>query len=276
MDHLPIIIAVFLGAVVSRFSGFGFSAVAGAILSYFFEPVQFVSLMVLCTIVPQAVTLQFLREHIRWNETIPLIIGGMIGIPTGVYFLTTMNSQTFRNWFGVSRPLSVRVLSASYLEAQIRSDGATWLDRQILRRDRVQPVESGFGEDVINAKQRRVQVLIEQGFAERGDDGSVRSRRNLLTALERREVTRVGQELAYERGLTFRPLEDGRRIYGTFKETLQLASGKYALIEHSHEFTLVPWRPVLERERGRAVAGLVRGNDISWEFGRKRSLGISI
>jgi Protein of unknown function (DUF3363) len=129
---------------------------------------------------------------------------------------------------------------------------------------------------VIDAKQRRVQVLIEQGFAERGEDGRVRGRRDLIAVLERREVTRVGRELAEERGLNFLPMEDGRRICGTFKETLQLASGKYALIEHSREFTLVPWRPVIERELGREVAGLVRGNDISWEFGRKRSLGISM
>lgn len=57
---------------------------------------------------------------------------------------------------------------------------------------------------------------------------------------------------------------------------MQLASGKYALIENSRAFTLVPWRPVIEHELGKEVAGLVRGNDISWEFGRKRSLGISI
>jgi Protein of unknown function (DUF3363) len=146
----------------------------------------------------------------------------------------------------------------------------------LVGRDRVQPVESGFGQDVIDAKRRRVQALIDQGLAERADDSRILCRRDLLAALERRELTRVGRELAGERGLTFRPLEDGKRIYGTFKETLQLASGNYALIEHSREFTLVPWRPVLERERGRAVAGLVRGTDISWEFGRKRSLGISL
>jgi type IV secretory pathway VirD2 relaxase len=170
-----------------------------------------------------------------------------------------------------SRSLTVRVLSAFDLEAQISSDGATWLDRQLIARDRVQPVESGFGQDVIDARRRRLQVLIDQGFAERADDSRVRYRRDLLAALERREVTRVGRELAEERGLTFRPIEDGTRIYGTFKETLQLASGKFALIEHAHEFTLVPWRPVIERERGRAIAGLVRGSDISWEFGRKRA-----
>ena len=86
----------------------------------------------------------------------------------------------------------------------------------------------------------------------------------------------VGQELAEKRNIPFRQAKDGEHVYGTFKETVQLASGKYALIENAREFTLVPWRPVIERELGREVAGLVRGNEISWEFGRKRSLGISM
>ena len=174
------------------------------------------------------------------------------------------------------RTLSVRVLSAFDLEAQIASDGATWLDRQLVGRDRAQPVEGGFGQDVIDAKRRRVQVLIAQGFAERQGENRILVRRDLLATLEQREVTRVGQELAEKHGAPFRPAKDGERFHGTFKETLQLASGKYVLIENSREFTLVPWRPIIERELGREVAGLVRGSDISWEFGRKRSLGISM
>ncbi|MGA7452444.1 MAG: DUF3363 domain-containing protein [Rhodoplanes sp.] len=174
------------------------------------------------------------------------------------------------------RTLSVRVLSGFDLEAQIASDGATWLDRQLVGRDWAQPVEGGFGQDVIDAKRRRVQVLIAQGFAERQGENRILVRRDLLATLEQREVTRVGQELAEKHGAPFRPAKDGERIYGTFKETLQLASGKYALIENSREFTLVPWRPVIERQLGKEVAGLVRGSDISWEFGRKRSLGISM
>lgn len=174
------------------------------------------------------------------------------------------------------RTLSVRVLSACDLEAQIASDGAIRLDRQLVGRDRAQPVDGGFGQDVIDAKRQRAQVLIAQGFAERQGENRILVRRDLLATLEQREVTRVGQALAEKRDTPFRPASDGERIYGTFKETVQLASGKYALIENSREFTLVPWRPVIERQRGREVAGLVRGSDISWEFGRKRSLGLSI
>jgi Protein of unknown function (DUF3363) len=72
------------------------------------------------------------------------------------------------------RTLSVRVLSAFDLEAQISSDGATWLDRQILGRDRSDPVDSGFGQEVIDAKRRRVQVLIAQGYAERDGENRLR------------------------------------------------------------------------------------------------------
>ena len=158
------------------------------------------------------------------------------------------------------RTLSVRVLTAFDLEAQITSDGATWLDRQILRRDTADPVQFGFGREVIDAKHRRVQVLIEQGLAEREGENRLLVRRDLLATLEQREVTWVGQELAEKRGGPFRPAKDGERIFGTFKETLQLASGKYALIENSREFTLVPWRPVIDRELGTEVAGLVRAH----------------
>ncbi|MGF7204224.1 hypothetical protein GGQ82_003305 [Sphingobium olei] len=50
---------------------------------------------------------------------------------------------------------------------------------------------------------------------------------------------------------------------------------RYALIEHSREFSLVPWRPVLERAVGKSVSGIMRSEGISWTMGgRARGLGI--
>jgi Protein of unknown function (DUF3363) len=43
------------------------------------------------------------------------------------------------------------------------------------------------------------------------------------------------------------------------------------VIDKSREFMLVPWRPVLERNLGKQVSGIVRGETISWELGRRRS-----
>ena len=39
-------------------------------------------------------------------------------------------------------------------------------------------------------------------------------------------------------------------------------------------FSLVPWRPALERELGRQVSGIVRNSGIEWTLGRQRELGI--
>ena len=48
-------------------------------------------------------------------------------------------------------------------------------------------------------------------------------------------------------------------------------SGKLALIERARDFTLVPWRPVLDRQIGKGVTGIIRSDGVSWSFGRGRS-----
>jgi len=53
-------------------------------------------------------------------------------------------------------------------------------------------------------------------------------------------------------------------------------SGKYALIERSLDFTLVPWRPVIEKDLDRTISGVVRGDGISWDIGRNRRRGLDI
>jgi hypothetical protein len=52
---------------------------------------------------------------------------------------------------------------------------------------------------------------------------------------------------------------------------VQVGDRKFALVEHSLEFSLVSWRPVLERQIGREISGVVRGGWISWTIGRERS-----
>ncbi|WP_390901767.1 DUF3363 domain-containing protein [Sphingomonas alpina] len=41
-------------------------------------------------------------------------------------------------------------------------------------------------------------------------------------------------------------------------------------IEKSREFTLVPWRPVLERQIGKPVSGILRDDGVSLSIGRGR------
>ena len=96
----------------------------------------------------------------------------------------------------------------------------------------------------------------------------------VLHSINRQEVERVGQKLAAERGLSFRPIEDGQTIRGRLIGATQLASGRFAMIDDGFGFSLVPWRPVIEREIGREVMGVMRGHDVSWQLGRSRGLEI--
>lgn len=122
--------------------------------------------------------------------------------------------------------------------------------------------------------ERRREALIDRGDAVRRADGRTAYRRNLIATLQEREVIHVGDELAAKKALPFRAAADGETVTGKYTGTAQLSSGKFAIVEKSHEFTLVPWRPVIDRQLGREVAGIVQGGSVSWQLGRQRGLGI--
>jgi len=169
--------------------------------------------------------------------------------------------------------ITIRILSALDLEGQVGSDGATWLDRQLVGAGRIQPVQMGFGSEVDRALAARRDRHIAQGDADPTPTG-VRYRAGLLAELEGRELDRVGSGLAKDGGLPFRRAADGETIKGVFKDKLSLASGQYALVERTRDFTLVPWRPVVEPMRGQTVTGVMQGASISWRLGRERGLGL--
>ncbi len=155
-------------------------------------------------------------------------------------------------------PVIVETLSAMPLERQVTSDGATWLDRELIARAPTALHDAGFGKEVRAAVARRQQWLLEQDLA-RQEGERIIYRANLLALLRRRELTRVAGQLADELGLAYREAANGERIEGVYRRPIDLASGRYALIERSREFTLVPWRPFLEQARGRVVSGASAG-----------------
>jgi len=175
---------------------------------------------------------------------------------------------------GRNRQASVRVLSVLDLEKQIGADGATWLDRRLVTPDASDLAPAGFGQQVREAMDQRREHHIEHGDATRQQDGRTFYRRNLLATLREREVASVGAEIAANKAMPFRAATDGETVSGKFTGTVQLTSGKFAIVEQSHEFTLVPWRPVIDRQLGREVAGVVQGGSASWQLGRQRGLGL--
>ncbi len=172
-------------------------------------------------------------------------------------------------------PIKVMTRSQFSLEVQTQATGATWLDHALLDPAKTPMSNRGFGAEVADALKRREAWLVQQGFAKETGKG-IRYQRGLLKTLENREVMKVAASITEETGKTFRPAKKGDKIEGTYSKSIELASGRYALIEKSKEFTLVPWRSVLERVRGQSVSGIMSsGGGISWNIGRKKGIGIS-
>ncbi|EGF94729.1 type IV secretory pathway, VirD2 component relaxase [Brevundimonas diminuta ATCC 11568] len=102
------------------------------------------------------------------------------------------------------------------------------------------------------------------------DQGKMVYRRDMLAQLRRREMSRIAGTLSDELGLGYVESRSGDRIEGVYRRPVDLASGRVALIEKSREFTLVPWRPVLDRHVGRTVSGVMKGDGVNWTIGRGR------
>lgn len=96
-----ILIAVFLGSLVVGTAGFGSAAVAGAIMLFWFVPVSAVPILIAASLTTQLISLGQLWHILRWRSCVPLVIGGLIGIPLGVVLLQSVDADAFRIAFGI-------------------------------------------------------------------------------------------------------------------------------------------------------------------------------
>ena len=171
------------------------------------------------------------------------------------------------------RRLSLATRSDLSLQQQIGAQGGTWLDRQLLAREPV-VTGGGFGREVADAMDRRVEHLVAEGLARRQGQRIIFSR-DLLNTLRRRELDNVAGKIAAETGIVYRPSPEGEYVVGTYRQRVTLSSGRFAMIDDGLGFQLVPWRPALEQQLGRHVSGvMLPGGGVDWSFGRKRGLGL--
>ncbi|MDP9968851.1 type IV secretory pathway VirD2 relaxase [Variovorax paradoxus] len=170
---------------------------------------------------------------------------------------------------------AIELLSHLPIEQQVKAMGATWLDRSLLASDSrgSQPARQGFGVQVREAMARRVDFLAGQGLAERRGLRVVFAR-NLLATLRERELASVGQDLQRQTGKTWRQVQDGQRVSGIYRQSVQLISGRLAMLGDDLGFSLVPWRPVIEQRLGQRLAAVVHGSTVTWDVGRHKVLSL--
>lgn len=163
---------------------------------------------------------------------------------------------------------TIELRSYLSIEQQVRAQGVTWLDHQMVG-DARELSSRGFGAQVRDALQGRIGFLVEQGLAERRGPRVVLVR-NLLSTLRDRELVAVGKVIQHQTGLVHRPLRDGERANGIYRRSVQLASGRFAMLDDGMGFSLVPWRPVVEQRLGQQVSAIVRGASVTWDMKRQR------
>jgi type IV secretory pathway VirD2 relaxase len=207
---------------------------------------------------------RFVQAHVRRLEALRRGKAGVERAADGIWKIAPDHVERaleYERARAAREPVRVDTLSVLRLDEMPNHNGITWLDEDT---SLTQPsrLGGGFGGRVVEAVRQRQQWLVEQGLADQPD---------MLEKLRARELQRVARQLSRELGLGYAESAPGDAIEGVYRCPVQVGSVRKALIENSREFTLVPWRPVLERRIGREVAGVMHGRDVSWTFGRERS-----
>ncbi len=179
-----------------------------------------------------------------------------------------------RHWDGRdgARHISLAVRSDLPIGAQVEARGATWLDRQLASPDRSMRAE-GFGREVQEAMTARSDFLERAELLPRGLDRQPAKER--IEVLRRSEIAAAVEAIAARTGLEHRPSAAGEHVSGIYRERVQLASGRFAMIDDGLGFQLAPWRPALEPHLGKHISGaLTASGGIDWSLGRGRGIGI--
>lgn len=179
-----------------------------------------------------------------------------------------MQAGEYERASALSRPVGISSHSSLSLRQMETAIGATWLDRSLVDGE-ASPLARGFGSEVERAKALRRSFLFKSGILK---NKSTQFTKAHLTELERRDLEYAGKDLARELGKPYAVSPASGQIKGFYAKAVDRPSGKYAVIERAKDFTLVPWREALERQRGKSVSGLLRGKTVSWRFGRGRGV----
>lgn len=141
----------------------------------------------------------------------------------------------------------------------------TWLDQEHHRRG-----IGAFANQVGNAREDRKAHLVETGILKSRASHLTKAQMHLLQARERNQAgkTEAGSS---KRAYVF--VEQGETFNGAYEKPVDLAQGRFAIVGNAREFTLVPWRPGIERHRGKPLTAKGTGTGIGWTPEKAKGIG---
>ena len=93
--------AVFLASLGGSIGGVAFSALCGVVLFRLdLDPVRAVQIMMTCSIANQAVMTWFVRRDIDWRGLSTFLLGGMLGLPLGLWMLLNADHGLYTRALG--------------------------------------------------------------------------------------------------------------------------------------------------------------------------------
>jgi len=171
---------------------------------------------------------------------------------------------------GYGNPVKLDVRARLPLADLPKTLGKTWLDTELMSKADMSEI-AGFGQEVETIKAQRQKFLLAQKLISKSGGVSQAT----LDTLEKIDLDAAGESLSDKLEKAYVIAPNTGRISGTYREAIVRPSGKYAIIEKSKEFTLVPWRKTMDRNLGKSISGAVNGQTISWTLTKGRGQSIS-
>lgn len=211
---------------------------------------------------------EYVEAHVRRLEAMRRVAGSVERNSDGSWTIPASHEANGLAFDRTRDPTHADLLSPVPVQRLHTARAQTWLDRELVADAPTPMSEKGFGHEVRQRLAQRQAFLIAEGYAtQRGDQ--VYYPRDMLASLRERELAHASADVSKSIGKPYTKAADGR-LDGICKGPVQLVSGKFAVVERSRDFTLVPWRPMLERQVGKSVHGIVRGQEVSWSLGRTK------
>jgi uncharacterized membrane protein YfcA len=100
-SNMLALVAVYVAATISSIAGFAFSAVAGAMLLHLVDnTIEVVMVMMVCSIAIQSLSVALLWRDIDWRGVSVFLLGGLAGLPLGVWLLLHLDARWFKDAIG--------------------------------------------------------------------------------------------------------------------------------------------------------------------------------
>ncbi len=155
------------------------------------------------------------------------------------------------------------------LESQAKASGRTLLDSWLAGQETFEVARAGLGAAFLGAAKAREAELVRRGLLQAHAPPDAR----LLAKLDWETMHTEGKRVAAGLGMAYRPAQAGETVEGYFEREVKGEAGRFAIVERSLEFSLVPWKPEFEHHRYTHIQMSIE-RDLTLGRLRQRDLGL--